>query len=53
MAVVLSMSALKITRTVVALINSALVTDGEPGKVQVGHVCAADPDGAPFQLAVS
>ncbi len=47
------MSAEKITRTVVADSNSALVTEGEPGNVQVGQVCAAEPDGAPFQLAVS
>lgn len=50
---VLSISALKITRTVLALINSALVTEGEPGKVHVGQVCAADPEAVPFQLAVS
>ena len=50
---VLSMSALKITRTVVALINSALVTEGEPGKVHVGQVCAADPEAVPFQFAVA
>lgn len=52
-AVVLSMSAEKMTRKVVADSNSALVTDGEPGNAQVGQVCAAEPEGAPFQLVVS